>query len=118
MLLGFARWNKSVGYCQGLNVLGALILQVVDREEAAAVKVMIFLIEGVLPEAYFADSLRGLSIDMAVFRDLLRMRLPRLSKHLESLQNDTKDKATGELGVYSLMIMQKFDLKQNFFYNT
>ncbi|XP_008208165.1 uncharacterized protein LOC100678809 isoform X1 [Nasonia vitripennis] len=94
VLLGFARWNKSVGYCQGLNVLAALILQVVDRDEAAAVKVMIYLIEGVLPEGYFADSLRGLSIDMAVFRDLLRMRLPRLSRHLESLQNDAKDKAT------------------------
>lgn len=96
VLLGYARWNKSVGYCQGLNVLAALILQVVDRDEAGAVKVMIYLIEGVLPEGYFADSLRGLSVDMAVFRDLLRMRVPRLSRHLESLQSDPKDKATGE----------------------
>ncbi|XP_011495148.1 PREDICTED: uncharacterized protein MAL13P1.304 [Ceratosolen solmsi marchali] len=96
VLLGFARWNKSVGYCQGLNVLAALILQVVDRDESAAVKVMIYLIEGVLPEGYFADSLKGLSIDMAVFRDLLHMHLPKLSKHLECLQNNnTKDNATG-----------------------
>ncbi|XP_043481117.1 uncharacterized protein LOC122510496 isoform X2 [Leptopilina heterotoma] len=95
VLLGFARWNKSVGYCQGLNVLAALILQVVDRAESLAVKVMIYLIEGVLPEGYFADNLRGLSVDMAVFRDLLRIRLPRLSKHLEALQTDAKDKATG-----------------------
>ncbi|XP_076240958.1 uncharacterized protein LOC143183226 isoform X2 [Calliopsis andreniformis] len=95
VLLGFARWNKSVGYCQGLNVLAALILQVMDRAESAAVKVMIYLIEGVLPEGYFADNLRGLSVDMAVFRDLLRARLPKLSKHLEALQNDAKDKATG-----------------------
>lgn len=95
VLLGFARWNKSVGYCQGLNVLAALVLQVMDRAESAAVKVMIYLIEGVLPEGYFADNLRGLSVDMAVFRDLLRARLPKLSKHLEALQNDAKDKATG-----------------------
>ncbi|KZC12289.1 TBC1 domain family member 30 [Dufourea novaeangliae] len=95
VLLGFARWNKSVGYCQGLNVLAALVLQVMDRAESAAVKVMIYLIEGVLPEGYFADNLRGLSVDMAVFRDLLRVRLPKLSKHLEALQNDAKDKATG-----------------------
>ncbi|XP_015115532.1 uncharacterized protein LOC107040099 [Diachasma alloeum] len=95
VLLGFARWNKSVGYCQGLNVLAALVLQVTDRAESSAVKVMIYLIEGVLPEGYFADNLRGLSIDMAVFRDLLRMRLPKLSKHLEALQCDAKDKATG-----------------------
>jgi hypothetical protein len=96
VLLGFARWNKSVGYCQGLNVLAALVLQVMDRAESSAVKVMIYLIEGVLPEGYFADNLRGLSVDMAVFRDLLRSRLPKLSKHLEALQNDAKDKATGE----------------------
>ncbi|XP_072761058.1 uncharacterized protein [Anoplolepis gracilipes] len=95
VLLGFARWNKSVGYCQGLNVLAALVLQVMDRAESSSVKVMIYLIEGVLPEGYFADNLRGLSIDMAVFRDLLRSRLPKLSKHLEALQNDAKDKATG-----------------------
>nr|XP_031841302.1 uncharacterized protein LOC116430825 isoform X10 [Nomia melanderi] len=95
VLLGFARWNKSVGYCQGLNVLAALVLQVMDRAESAAVKVMIYLIEGVLPEGYFGDNLRGLSVDMAVFRDLLRTRLPKLSKHLEALQNDAKDKATG-----------------------
>ncbi|XP_034935653.1 uncharacterized protein [Chelonus insularis] len=95
VLLGYARWNKAVGYCQGLNVLAALVLQVIDRNEAAAVKVMIYLIEGVLPEGYYADNLRGLSIDMAVFRDLLKQRLPKLSKHLESLQSDIKDKATG-----------------------
>ncbi|XP_012531801.2 uncharacterized protein LOC105834114 isoform X1 [Monomorium pharaonis] len=95
VLLGFARWNKSVGYCQGLNVLAALVLQVMDRAESSSVKVMIYLIEGVLPEGYFADNLRGLSVDMAVFRDLLRSRMPKLSKHLEALQSDAKDKATG-----------------------
>lgn len=47
---------------------------------------MIYLIEAVLPEGYFANNLRGLSVDMAVFRDLLRLRLPRLSNHLEKLQ--------------------------------
>ncbi|XP_057318042.1 uncharacterized protein LOC130663026 isoform X2 [Microplitis mediator] len=95
VLLGYARWNKSVGYCQGLNVLAALILQVTDRTEVSAVKVLIYLIEGVLPEDYFAENLRGLSVDMAVFGDLLRMKLPKLSKHLESLQNNIKNNTTG-----------------------
>ncbi|XP_053597216.1 TBC1 domain family member 30-like isoform X2 [Microplitis demolitor] len=95
VLLGYARWNKSVGYCQGLNVLAALILQVTDRTEVSAVKVLIYLIEGVLPEDYFAENLRGLSVDMAVFRDLLRIKLPKLSKHLESLQNNIKNNTKG-----------------------
>ncbi|KAJ9601787.1 hypothetical protein L9F63_000079 [Diploptera punctata] len=56
---------------------------------------MIYLIEGVLPESYFANNLRGLSVDMAVFRDLLRLRLPTLSRHLEQLQHEARDSATG-----------------------
>lgn len=52
---------------------------------------MIYLIEGVLPEGYFANNLRGLSVDMAVFRDLLRVRLQNLSRHLDRLQTESKD---------------------------
>ncbi|CAB3364668.1 Hypothetical predicted protein [Cloeon dipterum] len=86
VLLAYARWNKNVGYCQGFNMLAALILQVMDKSEADSVKVMILLIEGVLPDGYFASNMCGLSVDMAVFRELLRLRLPRLSRHLEALQ--------------------------------
>nr|CAH7718825.1 unnamed protein product [Callosobruchus chinensis] len=91
VLLAYARWNKAVGYCQGFNMLAALMLQVTDRCESDALKLMIYLIEGVLPDSYFADSLRGLSVDMAVFRELLRSRLPALSKHLDKLQTAAKD---------------------------
>ncbi|CAA9995281.1 unnamed protein product [Nesidiocoris tenuis] len=94
VLLAYARWNKNVGYCQGLNMLAALILQVMQGSQSATVKVMIYLIEGVLPESYFANNLRGLSVDMAVFRDLLRLKLPELSKHLDHLQQDSKDSGT------------------------
>jgi len=57
---------------------------------------MILLVEGILPENYFAQNLRGLSVDMAVFRDLLRMRLPKLSKHLDDLQNEAREGASGK----------------------
>lgn len=39
VLLGFARWNKAVGYCQGFNMLAALILQVMEKNESDALKV-------------------------------------------------------------------------------
>lgn len=51
-----------------------------------SVQVMIYLIDKVLPDSYFANNLRALSVDMAVFRDLLRMKLPELSQHLHNLQ--------------------------------
>lgn len=52
---------------------------------------MILMIEGVLPDCYFTNNLRGLSIDMAVFRDLLKLKLPTLSKHLDALQQEAKE---------------------------
>ena len=57
---------------------------------------MILLIDHVLPESYFADNLKALSVDMAVFRDLLRIHLPQLSKHLDHLQASARDHNTGE----------------------
>lgn len=38
-------------------MLGALILQVMDKEDVESLKVMIFLIEGCLPSGYFNGSL-------------------------------------------------------------
>ncbi|CAO2582191.1 TBC1 domain family member 30 [Lemmus lemmus] len=94
VLLAYARWNKNVGYCQGFNILAALILEVMEGNEGDALKVMIYLIDKVLPESYFVNNLRALSVDMAVFRDLLRMKLPELSQHLDALQR-TANKESG-----------------------
>ncbi|XP_018429124.1 PREDICTED: TBC1 domain family member 30 isoform X2 [Nanorana parkeri] len=94
VLLAYARWNKSVGYCQGFNILAALILEVMEGNEGDALKIMIYLIDKVLPESYFVNNLRALSVDMAVFRDLLRMKLPELFHHLDVLQK-TANKESG-----------------------
>lgn len=42
ILLAYARWNKAVGYCQGFNVIAALLLDVLDRKEDDAFKVFLF----------------------------------------------------------------------------
>ncbi|XP_058468020.1 serine-rich adhesin for platelets isoform X2 [Malaya genurostris] len=86
VLLGYSRFNPVVGYCQGFNMLGALILQVMDKNESDSIKIMILLIEGLLPPGYFCGSLGGLQADMAVFRDLLTTKLPKLARHLQKLQ--------------------------------
>ena len=46
VLLGYARWNKVTGYCQGFNIIAASILGVTEKNEADALKVMrrIFLV--------------------------------------------------------------------------
>ncbi|XP_044535145.1 TBC1 domain family member 30 [Gracilinanus agilis] len=95
VLLAYARWNKSVGYCQGFNILAALILEVMEGNEGDALKIMIYLIDKVLPESYFVNNLWALSVDMAVFRDLLRMKLPELSQHLDTLQRASNREGGG-----------------------
>ncbi len=40
-------------------------------------------------------SLAGLSVDMAVFRDLLRIKLSDLARHLERLQSESWDTTLG-----------------------
>ena len=77
-------------------MLAAIILEVMEKSEPESLKVMIFMIEGILPECYFTDNLRGLSVDMAVFRDLLKLRLPRLSQHLDNLQKNAREGTSGE----------------------
>ena len=72
----------------------------------ALFQVMIYMIEGILPEGYFNNNMRGLSVDMAVFRDLLKLRLPRLSKHLDNLQfAETKE---GSKGSYIHLLTTRF----------
>ncbi|CAH8585309.1 mediator complex subunit Med20 [Schistosoma haematobium] len=86
VLLAYARWNKRVGYCQGFNVIAAGVLDVTGRDEKKAFKIMVYLIDYVLPESYFAQNLQALSVDIAVFRQLLQNRIPELANHLDNLQ--------------------------------
>ncbi|KAG8577989.1 hypothetical protein GDO81_010350 [Engystomops pustulosus] len=95
VLLAYARWNKIVGYCQGFNILAALILEVMEGNEGDALKIMIYLIDKVLPDSYFVNNLRALSVDMAVFRDLLRLKLTDLSHHLDVLQKTANRESGG-----------------------
>lgn len=60
-------------------------------------QIMIYLIDKVLPDSYFVNNLRALSVDMAVFRDLLRMKLPELSQHLDTLQRAANRESGGRL---------------------
>lgn len=69
---------------------------------------MIYLIEGVLPEGYFANNLRGLSVDMAVFRDLLRVRLQNLSRHLDRLQTESKDSGINKSFLFLVISYLKY----------
>ncbi|VDP80055.1 unnamed protein product [Echinostoma caproni] len=112
VLLAYARWNKRVGYCQGFNMIAAAILDVMDRDEQEAFKVMVYLIDYVLPESYFAQNLQALSVDIAVFRHLLQARLPRLAHHLDTLQLKAAAQATMNMGHRSITMLELGQIRQ------
>lgn len=43
------------------------------------------LVERVLPEAYYSESMAGCMIDQKVFHDIIKKRLPTLSAHMEKI---------------------------------
>ncbi|KAI3382104.1 hypothetical protein SNEBB_009656 [Seison nebaliae] len=89
VLLGYARWNAKIGYCQGFNVIAAFLLRVVNGREKDALLIMIYLIDILLPDGYYANTMRALAVDLAVLKRLLRHRLPSLSCHLDQLQRES-----------------------------
>ena len=72
---------------------------------------MIYIIDHVLPESYYMNNLRALSVDMAVFRDLLRITFPKLSRHLDVLQNAAQDNTTGMKYLIGIMCWQHYICK-------
>lgn len=97
-------------------MLGALILQVMERSEIESLKVMIYLIEGVLPKGYFSGSLGGLQADMAVFREILSTRLPKLSKHLQKLQGTIGESKCSHLYRERCFYLLKYHRLYEFFF--
>lgn len=69
---------------------------------------MVFLVDYVLPEFYFARNLQALSVDVAVFRDLLALRQPRLAAHLRQLQRDAGRSLTSFWCDFCLLLLALF----------
>ncbi|XP_066926047.1 TBC1 domain family member 2B-like isoform X1 [Clytia hemisphaerica] len=86
ILTAYSWHNPAVGYCQGLNRLGAIALLYLDEE--TAFWCLVAITEHLMPIDYYSRTLLGAQIDQKVFRDLLDEKCPKLSAHLVSLQFD------------------------------
>lgn len=89
VLLAFARYNKTIGYCQGLHILTSVILDVVHMNEEYALMILIYLIDSLLPD-FFSNNLHALAIDMIVFDHWLKIYNPQLHLHLQKLQTSNE----------------------------
>ncbi|CAF1132431.1 unnamed protein product [Adineta ricciae] len=109
VLLAFARYNKSIGYCQGLHILTSVILDVMDMNEEHALMILIYLIDSILPD-FFSNNLHALAIDMTVFDHWLKIFNPQLHLHLKNLQS-TSSLNDDEGGNYEPPLLNVFTIQ-------
>ena len=85
VLMAYSRRNPEVGYCQGMNMIaGSLLLIMPTAEEAFWV--LTSLIENILPQHYYDQSLLASRADQQVLREYVADILPRLWAHLVELE--------------------------------
>ena len=85
ILYWYGKRNPSIGYCQGMNFLVAMLLHVLSEEEAFWV--LCQLIESILPMDYYTI-MTGVLIDVRWIESFLAENLKPISKHLKKVQFD------------------------------
>ncbi|KAJ6439404.1 TBC domain protein [Purpureocillium lavendulum] len=84
VLVAYARRNKEVGYCQGMNLITANLLLIMPSAEDAF-WILASIVESILPQGYYDHSLISSRADQQVLRQYVSTVLPKLSAHLDSL---------------------------------
>ncbi len=100
MLLAYALKNRDIRYCQGMHILGALLLKYM-KEETAFWSLAV-LLECLLPD-YHVSSMIGLHMDCAVLQKLLGEMNPALLEHLVALGINMQVICTKVNSSYSVM---------------
>lgn len=85
VLSTYIKRNATVGYCQGMNFIVAVLLHYLDEEESFWVLCQI--VEYLLPVDYYTI-MTGVIIDQRGFEYLLKQRFSKLSKHLHKMGFD------------------------------
>ena len=81
VLGAYIKRNPTVGYCQGLNFIVAILLNKLEEEEAFWVLCQI--IEWLLPIDYYT-LMTGVIVDQRWFEQMLKSNMPDVYEHLES----------------------------------
>ncbi|KAL2323307.1 hypothetical protein Fmac_027686 [Flemingia macrophylla] len=82
LLLAYARYNPTVGYCQAMNFFAGLLLLLMPEENAfwAFVGIIDDYFEG-----YYTEDMIESQVDQLIFEELMRERFPKLVNHLDYL---------------------------------
>ncbi|ETO25862.1 hypothetical protein RFI_11276 [Reticulomyxa filosa] len=87
ILMAYSVRNPSVGYCQSMNIIGAMLLSFMDEQQA------FWMLCSVLEDVccamdlfYHQVDLAGVLLDERVLSELIRIKLPRIARHFHALQ--------------------------------
>ena len=80
ILVAYSEYNKGVGYCQGMNFVAGLIILVV-RDEERSFWLLVAMMDQILPENYFSQSMSGLLADCDLLKELIIDRFPDVKIH-------------------------------------
>ncbi|ETO08070.1 hypothetical protein RFI_29322 [Reticulomyxa filosa] len=87
ILTAYSQRNPCVGYCQSMNIVGALLLLFMDEEEAFWM--LCTVVEDICRAGgfyYHESDLLGAFVDECVFLDLIEIKMPEIYQHLQDVQ--------------------------------
>ncbi|KAH3758621.1 TBC1 domain family member 2B [Pelomyxa schiedti] len=83
VLLAYSVRNRTVGYCQSMNVLAAWLILHLESEEDAF-WVLCSIVE-YLYQSYYTSSMLGAQIDLRILKELVTQNFPNEHQHLENM---------------------------------
>ncbi|XP_037925249.1 growth hormone-regulated TBC protein 1 isoform X2 [Hermetia illucens] len=83
VLIAYAHHNRDVGYCQGLNYIAGLLLIVTQKEEPTF-WLLKMIVEKIVP-SYHTKRMTNLIRDLAVLKELIKLKVPEVNNHIENL---------------------------------
>ena len=81
VLWAFAVYNPRVRYCQGMNMVAALLLKVTNSDEEAAFWLLVGMCDQYFLDEMWADGMPRLKLCFHVLERLIEMRTPEFHAH-------------------------------------
>lgn len=83
VLVCFSLYRPEIGYCQGMNFIAGLALLFMPEEHVFWL--LVTIVDDLMPLDIYSKELMGTSIDQDIFKLLLKIKFPKISKATEDM---------------------------------
>jgi hypothetical protein len=92
VLLAYSERNKTLGYCQSMNFIAAILLLHMECDDVFWC--LAAIVEDILPKNWFDGELHGSLVEPMVLQSCVRWKLPKLYEHIYNLDVKVNTKHT------------------------